>query len=67
MLAHKTARMAQKQQSSASGGALLSAMTFAAEKTFTVEGIRIPDTIDSDERHIRGMPHKGIHELSERS
>jgi hypothetical protein len=41
----------------------------AAEKTFTVEGIRIPDTRDSDERHIRSMPHKGynIHELSERS
>jgi hypothetical protein len=44
MLAHKTARMAQKQQSPASGGALLGAMTFAAERTFTVEGIRIPDT-----------------------
>jgi hypothetical protein len=44
MPAHKTARMAQKQQFSASGGALLGAMTFAAEKTFTVEGIGIPDT-----------------------
>jgi hypothetical protein len=36
MLAHKTAGIAQKQQSSASGDALLSALTFAAEKKFTV-------------------------------